>query len=116
MSDVHSVAALLIEHSRRNIEGCRCGWSDLGKSHARHVAEVLDETGLLVTSEEADFIAYGVERGWLEEKVHPEFHYPGGVEPAVRQYVTKGEELPLAPPPTPEEIEVLKRRLAGLEP
>lgn len=65
---------------------------------------------------EADFVAYGVERGWLSEETIPAFHGFGYTEPAVRRHVTAGEELPPDPPPTPEQIEVLKRRLAGLEP
>jgi hypothetical protein len=44
---VDAVAALLIEHARYDIRGCRCGWADLGKSHAAHVAKVLDAAGLL---------------------------------------------------------------------
>lgn len=41
------VAELLIEHGRFDIKGCRCGWAELGKSHARHVAGVLAAAGLL---------------------------------------------------------------------
>ncbi len=46
---VRAVAALLIEHSRFDIQGCRCGWAELGKSHAMHVARELDAAGLLAT-------------------------------------------------------------------
>ncbi len=43
-----SVAAdVLIQHARFDITGCRCGWAELGKSHAVHVAKELDAAGLL---------------------------------------------------------------------
>lgn len=42
------VADLLIQHARYRIQDCRCGWAELGKSHALHVAKVLDAAGLLV--------------------------------------------------------------------
>ncbi len=42
------VADLLVQHARYDIRGCRCGWAELGKSHAVHVAKVLDAAGLLV--------------------------------------------------------------------
>ena len=35
------VAEVLIEHTRVSIERCHCGWSDLGQSHAEHVARAL---------------------------------------------------------------------------
>lgn len=40
------VEALLTAHQRRDVEGCLCGWSELGKSHAGHQASVLREIGL----------------------------------------------------------------------
>jgi hypothetical protein len=39
--------ALLVAHQRRNITFCLCGWSELGKSWAAHVAKVLDDAGAL---------------------------------------------------------------------
>lgn len=36
---VHLV--LVYHHHRDNIERCACGWSELGKSHARHVQELI---------------------------------------------------------------------------
>ena len=45
------VAEVLIEHTRVSIERCHCGWSDLGQSHAEHVARALDAAGLLATPE-----------------------------------------------------------------
>lgn len=38
---------LLVVHQRHSIGSCLCGWSDLGKSHAEHQVEMLDEAGLL---------------------------------------------------------------------
>lgn len=43
-------AAVLVAHQRRDIGSCLCGWSELGKSHADHVAAVLDAAGALRTS------------------------------------------------------------------
>lgn len=43
------LAGILIEHTRMNIERCRCGWSDLGRSHARHVADALIAAGFHLT-------------------------------------------------------------------
>ncbi|WP_213002665.1 hypothetical protein [Winogradskya consettensis] len=40
--------ALLIAHQRRDVQGCLCGWAELGKSHAGHQVGVLREAGLLV--------------------------------------------------------------------
>ena len=91
------------------------------------IAQILADAGALVTPEhdaqvradewaqltEADFIAYGVERGWLSEETIPAFHGFGFTKPAVRRHVTVGEELPPDPEPTPEEIEALRRRLTG---
>ena len=39
--------ALLVAHQRRDSGSCLCGWSELGKSHAAHVAVVLDVAGAL---------------------------------------------------------------------
>ncbi len=47
--NVDAVAALLIEHARYDIKGCRCGWAELGKSHAVHVAKMLDAAALLAS-------------------------------------------------------------------
>lgn len=38
--------AVLVAHQRHR-GGCLCGWSELGKSHAAHVAQVLDAAGAL---------------------------------------------------------------------
>jgi len=39
--------AILIAHQRRDVGSCLCGWSELGRSHARHQAAELREAGLL---------------------------------------------------------------------
>lgn len=40
--------AILVAHQRRDIRGCLCGWSELGKSHARHQVAMLREAGVLM--------------------------------------------------------------------
>jgi len=42
-----AVAHLLIAHTRSEIRRCHCGWGELGRSHAVHVARKLREAGLL---------------------------------------------------------------------
>lgn len=42
-------ASILIAHQRRDAGSCLCGWSELGHSHAEHVAEILDLAGALRT-------------------------------------------------------------------
>lgn len=39
--------AVLIAHSRMDISGCLCGWSELGRSHAAHQVRMLAGAGLL---------------------------------------------------------------------
>jgi hypothetical protein len=39
--------AVLVAHQRYDIKGCLCGWSELGRSHARHVVAKLREAGVL---------------------------------------------------------------------
>lgn len=40
--------AILVAHQRDGrTTGCMCGWLDLGKSWAEHVANVLDDAGAL---------------------------------------------------------------------
>lgn len=41
------VTAVLIAHQRRVAGPCLCGWDELGRSHARHVARVLRAAGAL---------------------------------------------------------------------
>lgn len=40
-------AAVLVAHQRRDDTSCLCGWAELGRSHAEHVAWVLDSAGAL---------------------------------------------------------------------
>lgn len=40
-------AAVLVAHQRRDSTACLCGWSELGHSHAEHVAQVLHVAGAL---------------------------------------------------------------------
>lgn len=42
-------AAVLVAHQRHR-GGCLCGWSELGRSHADHVASVLAAAGALQTA------------------------------------------------------------------
>lgn len=44
---------ILVEHQRRDIESCLCGWAELGKSHPMHQAIMLREAGLLPDEPEA---------------------------------------------------------------
>ncbi len=39
----HVIADLLLEHRRVTIGPCACGWFELGKSHADHVAKKIRE-------------------------------------------------------------------------
>lgn len=39
--------AILVAHQRKDIGGCLCGWAKLGRSHAAHVAEILEVAGAL---------------------------------------------------------------------
>lgn len=34
----------VIYHGRTDIKGCHCGWAELGKSHAEHVANVYEQS------------------------------------------------------------------------
>lgn len=43
-------AAVLVAHQRRDIGSCLCGWSEIGRSHAEHVAAVLAGAGALQTA------------------------------------------------------------------
>jgi hypothetical protein len=31
---------VLVYHYRKDMEGCGCGWAELGRSHPEHVADV----------------------------------------------------------------------------
>lgn len=40
-------AAFLVVHNRSEFASCRCGYNELGRSYAQHVAEELRKAGLL---------------------------------------------------------------------
>jgi hypothetical protein len=37
---VEAAGGVLVYHQRRDISSCMCGWSELGRSHAAHQAEL----------------------------------------------------------------------------
>lgn len=37
------LVGVLIYHQRKDITSCQCGWAELGKSHAGHVADVYEQ-------------------------------------------------------------------------
>lgn len=41
--DREALVWVTIFHGRDSIKGCYCGWAELGKSHAEHVANVYEE-------------------------------------------------------------------------
>lgn len=47
MTTDQAAEAILIAHQRRDIRGCLCGWSELGKSHPAHQVAMLREAALL---------------------------------------------------------------------
>jgi hypothetical protein len=42
-----AAASILVAHHRRSISGCRCGWSQLGRSFVEHQVEMLVEAELI---------------------------------------------------------------------
>jgi len=47
MNDAEQMAEeVLIAHQRKDISGCICGWSELGRSHPRHQVEMIKEAGI----------------------------------------------------------------------
>lgn len=40
--DRDTLVNVIIYHGRTSIKGCHCGWAELGKSHAEHVADVYE--------------------------------------------------------------------------
>lgn len=44
---LRAAEAVLIAHTRVDIKGCFCGWSELGRSHAAHQVHMLAGAGLL---------------------------------------------------------------------
>lgn len=39
--DVEAITDLLVSHTRISSEKCLCGWGELGRSHARHIATAI---------------------------------------------------------------------------
>jgi hypothetical protein len=37
------LVGVIMYHQREDITRCYCGWADLGKSHASHVADVYEQ-------------------------------------------------------------------------
>ncbi len=42
--DREILTTTLVYHQRRNSSSCHCGWSQLGASHAEHVADIYEES------------------------------------------------------------------------
>jgi hypothetical protein len=42
--DREVLTAVVIYHYRKGIEGCGCGWAELGASYAEHVADVYEQS------------------------------------------------------------------------
>lgn len=42
--DRQILVEVLVYHYRRGIEGCGCGWAELGRSWPEHVATVYEES------------------------------------------------------------------------
>jgi hypothetical protein len=42
--DRQVLTTILIYHWRTKTSGCGCGWGDLGKSHADHIADVYEQS------------------------------------------------------------------------
>jgi hypothetical protein len=40
--DRDALVQTIIYHGRTSIKGCHCGWAELGKRHAEHVADVYE--------------------------------------------------------------------------
>lgn len=38
---------VLVAHQRKDSQFCLCGWGELGRSHAAHVAKMLKHAGVL---------------------------------------------------------------------
>lgn len=45
---IDKAARILVYHQRTENGSCMCGYNELGKSYTRHLAQVLDDEGLLV--------------------------------------------------------------------
>jgi hypothetical protein len=47
LSVTETAEAVLINHQRRDVSGCICGWGELGKSFAGHQVAELTAAGVL---------------------------------------------------------------------
>lgn len=50
----HPAEAILVKHQRYDYGNCLCGWSELGRSHARHQVAMLREAGLLAPTTDGE--------------------------------------------------------------
>lgn len=97
MSDdvIEQAAGVLVLHQRFSIDGCSCGWDDLGKSYSRHLAQALADAGLLPTE---------VEWGVRDEET-------GQVDTFASRDLAEAELATIrANFPWPEEIALVSRR------
>lgn len=42
--DRAALVTVLVYHYRKDAQYCGCGWGELGRSHAEHVADVYEES------------------------------------------------------------------------
>lgn len=42
--DREVLVQVITYHRNVTIEGCMCGWADLGKDHSKHVADVYEQS------------------------------------------------------------------------
>lgn len=70
-SAVEQAAEVIIAHTRL-IEGCNCGWNQLGQSHARHVAEALAAAGVLPTGDVETRVEWAVRWCGVTTLAHPD--------------------------------------------
>lgn len=47
LSTDEAAEAILVAHQRYDIQGCLCGWGELGRSHPAHQVAMLRRAGLL---------------------------------------------------------------------
>lgn len=57
LSPAQRAEAILVAHQRRDISGCICGWSELGKSHPGHQVAMLREAALQTPTLSPDLAA-----------------------------------------------------------
>jgi hypothetical protein len=73
--------AVLVDHQRRDIGSCLCGWAELGRSHPRHQVQMLAAAGVLVAdvadaAPEVSSIIFDFPTGWASLAAsNPEQHH-----------------------------------------